>query len=54
LAGLTGAFGRDAGNRKFTEVFDICSIDGSLSYDAVSVGHFNDSSFCDLEALTTG
>jgi hypothetical protein len=45
---------RDAGNRKFTEVFDI-STDESLSFDVVNVGHFNDSGFCaDLEALTTG
>jgi hypothetical protein len=45
---------RDAGNRKFTEVFDI-STDESLSFDVVTVGHFNDSGFCaDLEALTTG
>jgi hypothetical protein len=45
---------RDAGNRRFTEVFDI-STDESLSFDVVNVGHFNDSDFCaDLEALTTG
>jgi hypothetical protein len=45
---------RDAGNRKFTEVFDI-STDESLSFDVVNVGHFNDSDFCaDLVALTTG
>jgi hypothetical protein len=45
---------RDAGNRKFTAVFDI-STDESLSFDVVHVGHFNDSDFCaDLEALTTG
>ena len=45
---------RDAGDRKFTEIFDI-STNESLSYDVVSVGHFNDSNFCaDLEALTTG
>jgi hypothetical protein len=45
---------RDAGNRKFTEVFDI-STDESLSFDVVNVGHFNNSGFCaDLEALTTG
>lgn len=44
---------RDAGNRKFTEIFDI-STDESLSFDVVNVGHFNDSSFCaDLDALTT-
>jgi hypothetical protein len=45
---------REAGDRKFTEVFDI-STDESLSFDVVNVGHFNDSGFCaDLEALTTG
>ena len=45
---------REAGDRKFTEIFDI-STDESLSYDVVTVGHFNDSNFCaDLEALTTG
>jgi hypothetical protein len=45
---------RDAGNRKFIEVFDV-GTDQSLSYDVVSVGHFNDSNLCaDLKALTTG
>jgi hypothetical protein len=45
---------RDAGNRKFTEVFDI-GTDQSISYDQVNFGHFNDSNFCDdLAALTTG
>jgi hypothetical protein len=45
---------RDAGNRKFSEVFDI-GTDQSISYDQVNAGHFNDSNFCnDLAALTTG
>jgi hypothetical protein len=52
--GAGNLYYRDAGNRKFTEIFDI-STDESLSFDVVNVGHFYNSSFCaDLEALTTG